>query len=129
MKRVCRGKVCPVQRRRPARPRKSAGAERSGAGLRFPESVRAILAARTPDGEAEEALRALGLEPTVLNAIHWGMSGKAARGDTSAAKYLRDAVEMGDEEDAPEPAWPELSALSDRELRALAARLEGAEGR
>ncbi len=129
MRRVRRGKMCPAQIRRPARPRKSPGAERAGAGLCFPESVRAILAARTPDGEAEEALRALGLEPTVLNAIHWGMSGKAARGDTSAAKYLRDAVEGDDEEDTPEPAWPELSTLSDRELRALAARLEGAEQR
>ncbi len=115
--------------RRPARPRKSPDAGRSGAAPCFPESVRAILAARTPDGEAEEALRALGLEPTVLNAIHWGMSGKAARGDTSAAKYLRDAVERESEEDTPEPAWPELATLSDRELRALAARLEGEERR
>ncbi len=128
MRRVRRDKMCHAQRR-PACPRKSPGAEGPAAGLCFPESVRAILAARTPDGEAEEALRALGLEPTVLNAIHWGMSGKAARGDTSAAKYLRDAVEREGEEDAPEPEWPELSTLSDRELRALAARLEEAEGR
>jgi len=83
--------------------------------------VTTILNAETPDEEARQTLDGLGLAPTVLNAIHLGMSEKAAKGDPSAAKYLRDLAEGGGEEEEAElPA--DLSALSDRELRRLAAR-------
>lgn len=88
--------------------------------------MKTILSAETPDEEARQTLDGLGLAPTVLNAIHLGMSEKAAKGDPSAAKYLRDLAEGGgrEETEAAEDAdpLPGLSALSDRELRRLAAR-------
>lgn len=86
--------------------------------ISFPGSARAILAAPTPDEDAKATLEGWGLAPTVLNAIHLGMSAKAARGDPSAAKYLREvAVEETQEEE--NPAQPDFSALDDRALRRL----------
>jgi len=84
--------------------------------------VKTILSAETPDEEARQRLDGLGLAPTVLNAIHLGMSEKAAKGDPSAAKYLRDLAEGGGEEEDAAELPADLSALSDRELRRLAAR-------
>lgn len=97
----------------------------------FPESVRAILTAETPDEDARETLRTLGLPPTVLNAIHLAMSGKAAKGDPSAAKYLRDTVaeQQADEDDEPPVlAGLDFSEMSDSELKELAARISGWDG-
>lgn len=87
------------------------------------ESVEVILRAPTNDGEKRERLVELGLEPTALNAILLGMSDKAARGDPSAARYLRDAAQAAqgpDEGRTPRSLPPDLTALTDEQLRALA---------
>ncbi len=91
--------------------------------MRAHESVEVILRAPTPDEEKRERLTALGLEPTALNAILLGMSDKAARGDPSAARYLRDAAQGAqgtDAEPSPRALPPDLTALTDAQLRALA---------
>ena len=56
----------------------------------FRESIKAIMALQTPDEEKRQVLEALGVDPTVLNAINLAVSGKAAAGDVEAARYLRD---------------------------------------
>ena len=68
-------------------------------------------------------LTALGEETTILNAVHLALCLKAMKGDVQAAKYLRETAEgEGDSGDSGF-ALPDLSVLSDRELRALAAKI------
>ena len=89
----------------------------------FRESVRLILAGAAQDEELCELLTALGAETTILNAIHLALCLKAMKGDVSAAKYLRETAE-GEEVDRENGfEMPDLTVLSDRELRSMAARL------
>lgn len=95
-----------------------------GEELSFGISVREILAGAVQDEELRELLRALGVEETMLNAIHLSLCLKALRGDVQAAKYLRDAAEeTGQDTGEEDAALPDLSGLTDRQLRALAAKL------
>lgn len=105
----------------------------------FRDSVRALLACPVQDEKQRAALEALGLDPTMLNQIQVAVYGKATKGDTEAAKYLRDtagerprdALEIGNLDDKP-LASMDLSRMTDDQLRALASRraeepVEGAE--
>ncbi len=94
----------------------------------FGESVREILAGAVQDEKWRELLRALGAEETMLNAIHLALCLKALGGDVQAAKYLRDTAEEGNENGDADTALPDLSALTDRQLRVLAARWLEQEG-
>lgn len=89
----------------------------------FRESVRLILAGAAQDEELCELLTALGAEKTMLNAVHLALCLKAMKGDVSAAKYLRETAEG--EGDSGENGFelPDLTVLSDRELRTMAAKL------
>lgn len=71
------------------------------------------------EDEAAEMLRSMGLDaPTGADAMLLGQYLKALRGDTAAAKYVRDAaMEPEKREDG---AAEDLSDLSDAELAALA---------
>ena len=100
-----------------------------GKEISFGASVREILAGAVQDEELRELLEALGVEKTMLNAIHLALCLKALRGDVQAAKYLRDAAEEAQADAGEEDAdLPDLSGLTDRQLRVLAARLKRTEG-
>ena len=89
----------------------------------FRESVRAILACEVPDEELRDKLGKLGLDTTVLNAIHAAVFEKAVRGDVTAARYLRDMAEESEQERmerTPPEGFLELSGLTDDELRQIA---------
>lgn len=106
-----------------------AGRARRRAGRKqrdFRASVRALLACQIPDEELRQRLDALGLDTTVLNAIHNGVFEKALRGDVSAARYLRDLAEEEGEKKEPSTHL-DLSRLSDLELRRLAAGVSSGE--
>ena len=89
----------------------------------FRKSVRSILASAAQDGELCELLTALGVERTILNAVHLALCLKAMKGDVQAAKYLRETAEEEGNDGEKGGAMPDLTVLSDRELRSLAARL------
>ena len=91
----------------------------------FYESICAVLQLPVPDEEKKAQLERMGVENTMLNAIHLQLSEKAAAGDVQAAKYLRDTAippACTKEELQEIPEGFDLSALTDDELRAIAAR-------
>ena len=68
--------------------------------------------------DPRDCLMELGVRPTCAAAIVFGMIQKAAKGDTSAAKFLK---EMNGETPAPEePASADIRTLSDEILYRLA---------
>ncbi len=71
------------------------------------------------EDESAEMLKSMGLDaPTGADALLLGQYLKALKGDTAAAKYVRDAaLEPEQREDG---AAEDLSDLSDAELAALA---------
>ena len=92
----------------------------------FYESVRAVLERPVSDKEERARLRKLGVENTLLNAIHLALGEKAASGDLQAAKYLRDIAmtsPCGKAENEKSNGGLELSALTDDELRAIAVQV------
>ena len=91
----------------------------------FYESIRAVLELPVADKERKARLKKLGVENTLLNAIHLELSEKAASGDVQAAKYLRDTAMVKPQEMADADADAEgldLSGMTDEELRSIAAR-------
>ncbi|MDY3281690.1 hypothetical protein [Dysosmobacter sp.] len=74
------------------------------------------------EDELRQELERRGLAPTGGQALAYRQWMKAAGGDTSAAKFLRDAA--GPEEPETPAAKPaaDLSGLTDEELRHLAGR-------
>lgn len=95
----------------------------------FRDSCKVIMALNTPDKEKQAQLEALGIDPTILNAINLAVSGKASAGDVEAARYLRDTagekpregLEIGNLDDKP-LAGLDMSKLTDEQLRIIAAR-------
>lgn len=89
----------------------------------FYESINAVLKLPVSDKERQTQLEQLGVENTLLNAIHLELGEKAASGDVQAAKYLRDtAMAQPCEKDAVvELEGLDLSTLTDDELRRIAA--------
>ena len=91
----------------------------------FCESVRRVLESEVSDEERRVRLKNAHVENTLLNAIHLTLSEKAAAGDVQAAKYLRDtalAQPYGADGEAAFSPDMDLSALTDDELRAIAAQ-------
>ena len=95
----------------------------------FKETIDIVLACGVQDEEVAERLKALGLDNDYQTAMHLALIEKAARGDTEAARYLRDTrgekpregLEIGNLDDKP-LASLDMSKLTDEQLRALAAR-------
>ena len=86
----------------------------------------ACLEMELPEEDAlRQELEQRGLAPTGGQALLYRQWMKAAGGDTSAAKFLREAAEMEDTEapGKPKPVTAaDLSARTDEELRRLAGR-------
>ena len=88
----------------------------------FYESVRAVLERPVSDKEERARLKKLGVENTLLNAIHLALGEKAASGDLQAAKYLREVAMTSPGGKAENGGGMDLSALTDDELRTIAAQ-------
>ena len=91
----------------------------------FYASICKVLESPVSDKEKRLRLKKLGVENTLLNAIHLEISEKAAAGDVQAAKYLRDTamVKPCDKDGADaEMTGFDLTALTDDELRVIAAQ-------
>jgi len=93
----------------------------------FRESLLTILAMDVDDPTMLDHLAALGLDPTFQTAIDLAQAKIAARGDTDAARFIRDTIgekpkdelEIGGLADRP-IAHIDMSKLSDDQLRQLA---------
>ena len=82
----------------------------------------ACLEMELPEEDAlRQELEQRGLAPTGGQALLYRQWMKAAGGDTSAAKFLRDAAGL-EEAEQPRPPAVDLSAMTDEELRRLAGR-------
>lgn len=91
----------------------------------FYESVRAVLGSAVSDKERRALLKKAHVDNTLLNAINLKMGEKAADGDVQAAKYLRETAmtkPCAETEGAQCPEGFDLSALTDEELRSIAAK-------
>lgn len=89
----------------------------------FYESICAVLELPVSDKERKARLKKLGVENTLLNAIHLELGEKAASGDVQAAKYLRDtALTKPTGKDETEMEGLDLSALTDAQLKNLASK-------
>ena len=90
----------------------------------FYESIRQVLKLPVSDREKQLQLEQLGVANTLLNAIHLEIGEKAAAGDVQAAKYLRDTAmtQQCGHDGAADIEGFDLSALTDEELRIIAAR-------
>ena len=120
-----------------AREKGRAGGIASGESRRrrktFAEGLRQLLAMPEDDPTLRDALRALGLEGTMQDAINLAQIKQAKRGDTDSFRVVRDTIgekprdelEIGGLADRPIQTI-DLSKLTDDELRELmAARSEG----
>ena len=86
----------------------------------FDESIHAALRAEHPDEEKRAQLRELGLPTTLLSAVALALTLKAAAGDVSAAKFIKDACG----EKSTDSSGPDLSTLTDEDLRAVIRHFE-----
>ena len=94
----------------------------------FRESLLTILSMAPDDPTMAEHLQALGLDPTFQTAIDLAQAKAAARGDTDAARFIRDTIgekpreelEIGGLADRPIQTI-DMTKLSDDQLRQLAA--------
>ena len=90
------------------------------------EGFKEALKAGVTDASMEEALKAIGLEPTMQNAILFAAIGKAMTGDIEAARFVRDtigekpteALQISAVQDVQQM---DVSGLTDAELQALIA--------
>lgn len=110
----------------------AAGGRASGVARRkrhtFRESLKAILQLDVSDPDVKHELLENGLDPTILNAISLGQAVQAQKGNTDAARFVRDTIgekpreglEIGNLDDRP-LATIDMSKLSDDELRAMMA--------
>lgn len=87
------------------------------------KAARAVLKMKLPeDSELREELERYGLAATGAQAIFFALFRKAANGDVSAAKLIREAAgEKIGEPEAPSAAVSELAGLSDEVLLEMAA--------
>lgn len=87
------------------------------------EVLRTMLVQPVEAEELRQTLESMGLEATYANAIQYQWVKKAAGGDLSAAKFLREM--MATETEASD--LPDLRSLSTAELRQLLRRGEKGE--
>lgn len=98
----------------------------------FAEGIKQILDMPVDDPETLEALKLLGLDGTFLDAINLAQTAAARKGDTEAARFLRDTIgekpreglELGNLDDRPLETI-DLSKLSDEQLMLMAAKRRG----
>ena len=97
----------------------------AGGDCPFYASICKVLESPVSDKEKRLRLKKLGVENTLLNAIHLEIGEKAASGDVQAAKYLRDTAMVKpcdtDGTDAQSAGF-DVTALTDDELRKIAAQ-------
>lgn len=103
----------------------------SGASRRkrktFAEGLKYLLSMQVDDAIRRDALKQLGLDGTYQDAINFAQIDKSMRGDTDAARFVRDTVgekprdgvEIGNLDDRP-LATIDMSKLTDEQLRQLA---------
>jgi len=89
------------------------------------ESFQKLMELNVEAGEMDEQLTALGLKPNYGNAVRMAALRKAAAGDMTAYRLIREELsgsETGDPEDAVPPSilTAELAHLTDEELERLA---------
>ncbi len=116
-----------------ARANGAKGGVKSGESRRkrktFRESLLTILSMPVDDPAVAEALKTLGLPDDFQSAIDLAQATKARKGDTDAARFIRDTVgekpreelELGNLDARPFETL-DLSRLNDDQLRALAAK-------
>ena len=86
----------------------------------IPELTSHMLTSVMPTADdVRDCLMGLGVKPTCAAYIVFGMIQKAARGDTSAAKFLSDISQPDAPQESPDTA-SDLRTLSDAELLRLA---------
>ena len=90
------------------------------------EGFKEALKAGVTDASMEEALKAIGLEPTMQNAILLAAIGKAMTGDIEAARFVRDTIGEKPTEALQISAVQDVqsmdvSGLTDAELQAIIA--------
>ena len=90
------------------------------------EGFKEALKAGVTDASMEEALKAIGLEPTMQNAILFAAIGKAMTGDIEAARFVRDTIGEKPTEALQIAAVQDVqgmdvSGLTDAELQAIIA--------
>lgn len=101
----------------------------------FRESLLTILSMPVDDPAVAEALKTLGLPDDFQTAIDLAQATKARKGDTDAARFIRDTVgekpreelELGNLEGKPFESL-NLHELTNEQLRALAAKRTEKEG-
>ena len=82
--------------------------------------TRQMLHTRLPEDDSlREELAAHGLDPTGAGVVILGQLHKAAKGDTAAAKFLKELAEERSEKEAETGGEIDLSALSDGQLMAM----------
>lgn len=87
------------------------------------ELTRKMLSAKLPEDDSLQGeLTARGLEATGAGLVLLGQLNKAAKGDTAAAKFLREMAEAPPVRKEPAAGGRDLSELSDRELLAILGR-------
>jgi len=85
------------------------------------DTFRTLMARDVEAEELGEQLEAMGLPPTYENAVCLAALRKAAGGDLSAYKLIRDVLEEHPEQNAAKPILSrELGRLTDEELEQLA---------
>jgi len=88
------------------------------------ELLRKMLRQNVEAGTLRDTLEEMGLAPTYENAIQFQMVKKAAGGDLSAAKFLRETLQ---EPEQPELAAADLRQMSTERLRQLLQESEAQE--
>ena len=84
------------------------------------ELTQRMLCTRLPEDDSlREELAARGLEPTGAGLLLLGQLNKAAKGDTAAAKFLKEMAEERSEKEPEAGGEIDLSALSDKQLMAM----------
>ena len=82
--------------------------------------TRQMLRTKLPEDDSlREELAAHGLDPTGAGVVILGQLNKAAKGDTAAAKFLKERAEERPEEIPETGCEVDLSTLSDRQLMAM----------
>ena len=87
---------------------------------RFGEGLREALSQEVWEEEKREQLRAMGYRGTWMDLLFQAQVERAAKGDATAFRLLRDAMaEAEEEEKARSLTQEDLKGLSDEELRAM----------
>ena len=82
--------------------------------------TRQMLRTKLPEDDSlRQELAARGLDPTGAGVVILGQLNKAAKGDTAAAKFLKEMAEEPEEKSPESSGEIDLSALSDRQLMAM----------